>query len=60
MIVNSKHISAWKPKGLSNKTTKPPATSNNSHSQLLNYINAKTHVTFNGVVKIKSHFIIIL
>ena len=59
-IVNSKHISVWKSKGLSIESIKPPATSNNSLSQLLNYINAKIHVKCDGGVKIKLHLIIIL
>ena len=29
-ISNSDHISSWKSKGLSDKSTKPPATSDNS------------------------------
>ena len=47
-------------KSLSIKSIKPPATSNNSLSQLLNYINAKIHVKCDGGVKIKLHLIIIL
>ena len=40
-IGNKDNISAWKSKGLSEETIKPPATSNNSIARSLNFINDK-------------------
>ena len=37
VIANAKYISSWKSKGLSNETIKPPATSNNSLTPLIDY-----------------------
>ena len=45
---NSKHISAWKSKVLSDGSIKAPATSNKSLSPVLNYINTKIQVKFHG------------
>ena len=51
-IANSNYITLWKSKGLSDKSTKPPATSNNSIdlalNYILNYINTKLQVKFDG------------
>ena len=47
-IGNNKRISAWKPKGLSDESIKPHATSNNSYSPTLHYINTKIRVKFDG------------
>ena len=47
-ISNSKCILVWKLKVLSDENIKPPATSNNSTSPALNYINAKIQVKFDG------------
>ena len=47
-IDNGDHISAWKSKGFSDESIKPPATSNNSLASSLNYIRAKTRVKFEG------------
>ena len=47
-IDNGNHISAWKSKGFSDESIKPPATSNNSFAPSLNYIGAKTKVKFEG------------
>ena len=41
-FVNSNHISAWKPKGLSDESIKHPAASSNSLAPVLNYVNAKS------------------
>ena len=35
---NTKYISSWKSKGLSNENIKPPATSDNSLSPLIDYL----------------------
>ena len=47
-IDNTDLISAWKSKGLSDESIKPPATSNNSFAAALNYIGVKTRVKFDG------------
>ena len=47
-IGNNKRISAWKPKGLSDESIKPHATSNSSYSPTLHYINTKIPVKFDG------------
>ena len=41
-------MSSWKCKGLSAESIKPPATSNNSLTPVLNYYDTKTRVKFNG------------
>ena len=41
-------MSSWKSKGLSAESIKPPATSNNSLTPVLNYYGSKTRVKFNG------------
>ena len=46
-IGNTEHISAWKSKGLSDESIKPPAQSN-SLAPALSYIGVKTTVKFNG------------
>ena len=48
LITNTKHISSWQSKGLSDKTIKPPATSNNSLTLLIDYYGAKSRVKFTG------------
>ena len=46
-INSGDHILAWKSKGLSDESIKPPATSNNSLAPSLNYIGTtKTRVKF--------------
>ena len=47
-IGNTKYILAWKTKGLSGESIKPPTTSNNSHSPSLDYIGTKTRIKFGG------------
>ena len=48
MITNTDYVSSWKSKGLSVETIKPPATSDNSLTQVLNYYGTKTTVKFTG------------
>ena len=48
MITNTDYVSSWKSKGLSVETIKPPATSDNSLTQVLNYYGTKTRVKFTG------------
>ena len=48
MIANVKDISSWKSKGLSDETIKPPATSDNSLSPLIDYRDIKIRLKFNG------------
>ena len=47
VITNSNYVSSWKTKGLSAKTIKPPATSDNSLTPTLSYYGTKTRVKFN-------------
>ena len=42
------NISEWKSKELSNESIKTPSTSNNFLNPLLDYVNAKIRVEFNG------------
>ena len=46
-VDNKKCISSWKSKGLSDETIKPPATSDNSLSPLIDYLAAKIRLQFN-------------
>ena len=48
MISITKYISEWKFKGLSDENIKPPTTSDNSLSPLINYLGTKTKLEFNG------------
>ena len=48
VIANTGYISPWKSKGLSGESIKPPATSDNSLTPVLNYYGIKTRVNFNG------------
>ena len=48
VITNTDYVSSWKSKGLSVETIKPPATSDNSLTQVLNYYGTKTTVKFTG------------
>ena len=50
MISNTKYISSWKSKGLSDESIKPPATSDNSISPLTDYLGDKIRLKFMGVV----------
>ena len=47
IIANKKNISLLKSKGLSDETIKPPATSDNSLSPLIDYLAAKIRLQFN-------------
>ena len=47
--MQTKNVSSWQSKGLSDKTIKPPATSDNSLPLLIDYYYAaKTRVKFTG------------
>ena len=45
-IGNSDHIPAWKSKGLSDESIKPPATSDNGLAHSLDYIDFRTRVKY--------------
>ena len=47
VMVNTKNISWWKSKALSDET-RPPATSDNSLSPLFDYLDNKIRLKFNG------------
>ena len=48
MIANSLHISEWKSKELSDESIKPPSTSDNSLSPLIDYYGRKIRLKFSG------------
>ena len=48
VIANTRYISSWKSKGLSDESIKPPATSDNSLSSLINYLGDKIRLKFSG------------
>ena len=48
MITNTDYVSSWKSKGLSAESIKPPTTSDNSLTPVLNYYGTKTRVNFTG------------
>ena len=48
LIANTDYVSSWKSKGLSAESIKPPNTSDNSLTPVLNYYGTKTRVKFNG------------
>ena len=48
MIANKLYISSWKSKGLSDVTIKPPVTSDNSLTPLIDYIGNKIRLKFTG------------
>ena len=48
MIANTKYISEWKSKVLSDESIKPSSTSDNSLSPLINYLDNKVRLKFNG------------
>ena len=48
VIANTRYISSWKCKGLSHESIKPPATSDNSLSPLIDYLGDKIRLKFNG------------
>ena len=45
---NTKYISSWQSKGLSDETIKPPATSDNSLNPKLSYYGTKARLEFSG------------
>ena len=47
IIANTKYISSWKSKGLSDETITPYATSDNSLTSLIDYYGSKIRVKFN-------------
>ena len=48
MIVNTDYVSSWKSKGLSAENIKPPTTSDNILTPVLNYYGTRTRVQFTG------------
>ena len=48
IITNTKYISSWQSKGLSDETIKPPATSDNSLNPKVSYYGAKARLEFRG------------
>ena len=48
VIASTDYVSSWKSKGLSNKTIKPPSTSDNSLTRAVSYYDTKTRVKFTG------------
>ena len=46
MIANTDYVLSWKSKGLSDKTIKPPTTSDNSLTPVLKYYGTKARVKF--------------
>ena len=49
-ITNAKYICEWKCKGLSDESIKPPPTSDNSLTPLINYYGYNIRVKFNGSI----------
>ena len=57
VIANTKYILSWKFKELCHKTIKPPATSNNSLSPLIDYLGRKVRLKFSeGCLKQQNKF----
>ena len=50
IITNAKYISSWQSKRLSDKTIKPPATSDNSCTPLIDHHGNKIRVKFTGSI----------
>ena len=48
VITNTGYVSSWKSKGLSTESIKPPTTSDNSLTPVINYYGNKTRVKFTG------------
>ena len=51
IIANTKYISSWKSKGLSDKTITPYATSDNSLTPLIDHYGSKVRVKFKDCLK---------
>ena len=47
IIANTKYISSWESKGLSNESITPYATSDNSLTPIIEYYGSKIRLTFN-------------
>ena len=50
VIADKKYISSWKSKGLSDESIKPPTTSDNSLTPLIDYLGNKIRPKFNGSI----------
>ena len=50
IIANKKYISSWQSKGLSDEIIKPPVTSDNSLTPLIDYLGSKIRLKFNGSI----------
>ena len=50
IIANTKYISEWKSKGLSDESIKLPTTSDNSLTPLIDYYSCNIRVKFNGCI----------
>ena len=48
VIANTDYVSSWKSKGLSAESIKPPNTSDNGLTPILNYYGTKARVKFTG------------
>ena len=48
IITNTKYISSWQSKGLSDETIKPPSTSDNSLNPTVSYYGTKARLEFRG------------
>ena len=47
---NTKYISSWQSKGLSDETIKPPATSNNNLTPFIDYLGYQIRINLEEVV----------
>ena len=50
VLANTLYISSWKSKGLSDETIKPPVTSDNSLTPLIDYLGNKIRLKLNGSI----------
>ena len=57
VITNTDYISSWRSKGLSSESIKPPTTSGNSLTSILNYYGTKTRIKFTGGCLKQTNFI---
>ena len=48
LAANTLHISSWKSKGISAETIKPPCTSDNSLTPLIDYVGNEIRLKFSG------------
>ena len=48
VIANTRYISEWKSEGLSDESIKPPSTSDNRFSPLIDYLGNKIRLRFSG------------